>query len=985
MTELEDLTVRRIVPVASYQSVTLSVLIVGLFCAILAGLFFIQGLVAPADPAIIQAGFYTQEHNQGFTYRLSQPQSSILVHGSGEPYMLRFRVRSPDPLPPRTLVISHQETLLATVEARAVPQNVMLLMPVEERPGIGSLVELITTGVSTPDDSRALGLMYDQVSAMSLNAPMRVGLGWLWLTGAILVATCITLYLRKLLTVKGRMHLMAGLLLGGIVTVFFAPILFTGQVLSASDMIFTTAAFSQYAPEGFTRASNPILSDQPYQFIPWRYIAWQALREGRLPLWDLHSLAGRPFLATQQAAFFYPLNVSLTMLPFQDTFLWSAMLRLWVAGFGTWLLARHYRLSVTAALLAASSFMLCGFLIVWLGHPHTNVAIWLPWLILLSDRLLHAEKRTHIVRETAFLALVVGIQFTGGHIQTSVDIFVALGLYVLLRWWTMPRPHIIRRFLPLMVASGLGTGLAAIHLVSFLEWLPYSEVLRDRSSHSFVWIRPDVVPDTMSLALLLYPNLYNNPTWPFPGYYNPNSFSNYNESVWYVGVLGLTLALAGVIVLIRREPLVRIWLIICLVAMGRALQWPVFDWFNQLPGLGLAVPARNRLVAQLCLCILAGFGVQALCHQSGMMRQRTRVVATVGFSSIILTGIVIALFGRYWSSLWGDNLPLHLQIDNIAMYVPMFIAIGGLVLLWRGRGSRVISTGFIALVVIDLILFGQGYNPSVSPAYFYPTTAALRRIQSDPGLFRFSAPHIDLVPDAQTMYGLMDIRGLDFRTTWYTQYVNLIPGRGGSLYYTGFTNLNTPLARVLNIKYILSREADDYVNDPLLRHIGPIDGMHLWEVRDPAPRAILTQRVILARDHNEAADRLRHNSHIPFSEVILLATEQPPLFETDSYSVSSEIKLLDYASETSIWRVTIDRPAYLVIQDAYYPGWKAMIDDHLVPIYRANVSFRAIYVPAGEHTISLSYRPWWIPVGAITSTFSLLLIGLLFAMNRIRK
>ncbi len=69
---------------------------------------------------------------------------------------------------------------------------------------------------------------------------------------------------------------------------------------------------------------------------------------------------------------------------------------------------------------------------------------------------------------------------------------------------------------------------------------------------------------------------------------------------------------------------------------------------------------------------------------------------------------------------------------------------------------------------------------------------------------------------------------------------------------------------------------------------------------------------------------------------------------------------------------TIEDNALLYVSDAHYPGWKAYIDGKEVSIYRANLAFRAGYVPKGHHSVLFVYQPLSFYIG-----FCLSMIGLL--------
>lgn len=824
---------------------------------------------------------------------------------------------------------------------------------------------------------------------------------------------------------RAQEGILAGVILLLILVLFFSETIVTGRILSPADAIFATPFFSGEAPPSFSQASNGLLFDQVYQFTPWRHLTYEALRAGRLPLWNQYSASGTPIVSTMQSAVFYPINLILLALPFEQTFVWSAVIRLWIAGLSTFLLARRYGLRVSSSLFAAISFMLSGFMIVWLGHPQTNVAIWLPSLILVGDLVIGSQSRRNTIQLTCLLALLVGIQFFGGHIETSADVLIAFGAYYLLRWfqviWTRKstlRAKLIKLILPSFSAIGLGSGFAAAQLLPFFEWLPLSAEIQMRTPASFRLLNPDFWHNLLTLPLFVFPDIFNNPTWNYP-YFSFLPWGNYSENILYVGVFALVFASIALTSGWRSQAPIRIWVVMGLVSLGMAFQFPLFDWLNQIPGLALANPKRLTLVSSFAMCIVSGFGVEAVLELSSTGREKllrlgaalSVLIAGLGVILALSTNIILPAirgqlieYGRhlvdveyadrathsqsidyYYGqvNLMADGLQAAFKIDNLGMYAPAFLAFLGLLLfIWSIRRTSSASMAFkiilLVLITADLFSFGSRFNPSIAPANFYPPTPIVSQLAKDKGIYRVTALRQDLIPDAHIMFDLSDIRGLDFPTIWYEEYMNLDPSRIRWLPYGEiFSSLESPLLKVLNIKYVISSSLNTISGSEFLPASSEGD-VYLAELRDPMPRGFMVYQTATASNDDQALKLLAADPAQVDRRVILSEVDRAPMLTTDEDSQGSrpvgQVTISGYESERSNWNVKTPIDGYLFTSDAYYPGWSAYLDGNPTTLYRANVAFRAVHIPAGEHAVEYRYEPKSVYAGILISALSLTII-----------
>lgn len=92
-------------------------------------------------------------------------------------------------------------------------------------------------------------------------------------------------------------------------------------------------------------------------------------------------------------------------------------------------------------------------------------------------------------------------------------------------------------------------------------------------------------------------------------------------------------------------------------------------------------------------------------------------------------------------------------------------------------------------------------------------------------------------------------------------------------------------------------------------------------------------------------------------------------------------------SETSVTlRASTAVARFLVLGEAWYPGWRVAIDGQRAPLYRTNHIQRGVVVPAGEHIVEFSFVPEDLLIGGgITALGGFGLLGLVMLDERRRR
>jgi hypothetical protein len=137
------------------------------------------------------------------------------------------------------------------------------------------------------------------------------------------------------------------------------------------------------------------------------------------------------------------------------------------------------------------------------------------------------------------------------------------------------------------------------------------------------------------------------------------------------------------------------------------------------------------------------------------------------------------------------------------------------------------------------------------------------------------------------------------------------------------------------------------------------------------PRAYIAGNVEIVPDE-AAVDRLLAEG-FDMRGTVLLPEPLPAGVESTAAAEGSVTYTSRLTDEYTL-RVTTDRPALLVISENYYPSWHAEVDGAPAALLRANYTFRAVPVPAGEHEVRLYYRSERLRSSALASIVVLLIL-----------
>jgi hypothetical protein len=828
---------------------------------------------------------------------------------------------------------------------------------------------------------------------------------------------------KKNIIICRKQILLGSFFLLALTLLFFCEPIINGKTVSPVGNIYEQPFYKPYAPIDFKGYPNYLLFDQSNQFLPMQKYAMSSLKEGKLPLWNPNIMLGTSILGSTQTALFYPINLLSTVLSPYKVILIRCILNLWLAGFFMLLLMRQLGANLFSGLVSSISFMFSGFLIVWLGHPHSNSAIWLPIMILMAEKILYSNNNK--ILYVSLCGLFISFSFLGGHMETTFSITFAWFCYFIIRSFHYGGGKlVINNILNSIIIVLIGIFAAAIQIIPFIEWIFNYAGLSERSSMSFVFFNFDFWKDFSTLPSLILPNLFSNPAQSIP-YQSYLPWTNFNEFSMYVGIIPLIFGIFGLI--INKDKTIRLFILGSVFFLALSIKFPFFDYVNQLPILNMFKSTRYRLIFDFGIAVAAGLTLDRMISDSLNTDLWKKIIKTflyLGSSILILiiiTSVTLPLFEerilalgnrlvtQQYSTIqvhsrslnevllvvnkvWSGIL-LHFSLLNWKLFFPAIVAIlvGIIIFIWQRKKLNNLFFKIILLILIitDLFVFGIGYNPSITSDEIYPNTPAVNFIKKDKSLFRILPTTMQWRSNGPLAHDLNEIGGCELPTKYYHDFRNALAQDypfSTNEYSTGFmaNTSNSKLINLLNVKYILtSKEMDTSVRKSI-KLIWRENDLRIYENTDNMNRAFLVNNVRFISD-DSTLSTLKDSSFNPDKEVLLPLSARNKAKLENGVDLKSNIIIESYEPEKIKILSKNSINQILVLSDAYYPGWHAYIDGIEVSIYRANYVMRAIFLPKGEHKIVFKYEPYSFYIGFVLSLITIIFIIIISIWSYIKN
>ena len=411
--------------------------------------------------------------------------------------------------------------------------------------------------------------------------------------------------------------------------------------------------------------------------------------------------------------------------------------------------------------------------------------------------------------------------------------------------------------------------------------------------------------------------------------------------------------------------------------------FPFYSFFRYL--------TLHHYFVTFSLAILVGFGLSYIDEHKESREVWIRYLA---ITLLFLGGLIMTLLTIHFLSVNPQTKSVFYDMFQSAFHA--FLAVSLIYLIFKFSSQKYAHLLIVAVILLDIFTVASKdtlTNSVLDPRRFNTEGSIIKKVKNllgtDVSRVFLHESSLRYNSAAEKVYQIDGFQGLPTRN--YTSLVNRYQNN------EYWIPADSRLLDMWNVRYIVTSRTllpSEQRNIKTV-YVGTINEnnygryysrsgvklpmgtkIYVYENLDRLPRAYLVGNIVKTTDDKKALGLL-DEIDISNSAVVVTKKETPPL-TTEAKDSTARIKT--YNNSYVDIDVLSKGNSFLVLSDAFFPGWKAYVDGKKREIFRTNVAIRGVFIEDGQHRVEFKYEPRPLYFGALVSftTLMLLLAFLIF-------